>query len=168
MRAIDVANALIADYGAVGFITNMKLNKLVYFAYADDLARGVPSFEAAFEAWQYGPVEPTVYHAFKSNGSSRILSPSDTNVPKGAHEVAARVWNKFGELTAIDLMKLSHRDGGAWAACYTGHSDGARITDHAIRKSGDGLLSEPSGSFSQAIDAASARWSNVLDRLSNS
>lgn len=32
--AVDLANAIVDRYGGSGFVTNMKLNKLVYFAYA--------------------------------------------------------------------------------------------------------------------------------------
>lgn len=65
MRALDVANYFIANYGGGTEMTNLKLNKLVYFAQAVSLKQyGVPLFSDEIQAWSYGPVEPEVYHAF--------------------------------------------------------------------------------------------------------
>ena len=64
MKALDIANAFIVSHADDGFITNMKLNKLVYFAYATALRDGVTLFDDEIEAWQYGAVIPEVYSAF--------------------------------------------------------------------------------------------------------
>ena len=62
MRALDVANYFIANYGGGTEMTNLKLNKLVYFAQAVSLKQyGVPLFSDEIQAWSYGPVEPEVY-----------------------------------------------------------------------------------------------------------
>jgi uncharacterized phage-associated protein len=48
-------------------ITNLALQKLLYFAHALFLIeRKRPLISGYFEAWEYGPVHPTVYQAFKS------------------------------------------------------------------------------------------------------
>src|SRR5258708_30504086 len=47
-------------------ITNLALQKLLYFAHALFLIeRKRPLVSGYFEAWEYGPVHPTVYQAFK-------------------------------------------------------------------------------------------------------
>src|SRR5689334_8097647 len=48
-------------------ITNLALQKLLYFAHGLHLTeRGAPLVTGWFEAWQYGPVHPTAYQAFRS------------------------------------------------------------------------------------------------------
>jgi uncharacterized phage-associated protein len=47
-------------------ITNLKLNKLVYYTQAWHLAlSGSPLFEDEIEAWVHGPVLPVLYDAYK-------------------------------------------------------------------------------------------------------
>lgn len=68
MTAIAVANYLLYIMGeAFDDLTNMKLNKLLYFAQGHYLQRyGKPLFDNAVEAWDHGPVVPEVYTAYKS------------------------------------------------------------------------------------------------------
>ena len=58
MNSIQVANAFILRHGSDIDITNLVLNKLVYFAQVESLREtGKPLFEDKIEAWSYGPVE---------------------------------------------------------------------------------------------------------------
>lgn len=75
ITAIDIANYVIwkaKNTYKVG-VTNLKLQKLIYFIYAKHLADGdIKLFDEAIEKWQYGPVVPSVYHAFKDYGVYEI------------------------------------------------------------------------------------------------
>jgi len=54
-------------------ITNLKLQKLVYYAQAWFLANyGKPLFDGDFEAWVHGPVLPELYHQYKEKGAAPI------------------------------------------------------------------------------------------------
>src|SRR4051812_38412301 len=57
-------------------IQPLKMQKLVYFAHGWYMAfMGdpiKPLLDEYVEAWQYGPVIPDLYHAFKSFGSNPI------------------------------------------------------------------------------------------------
>ena len=76
MKSIQVANAFILRHGSDIDITNLVLNKLVYFAQVESLrATGKPLFEDKIEAWSYGPVERNVYFTFQKYGRNRILKP---------------------------------------------------------------------------------------------
>lgn len=56
-------------------VSNLKLQKLLYFVQAYFLAKyGTPCFREDIEAWDFGPVVPAVYHRYKVYGSSAILS----------------------------------------------------------------------------------------------
>lgn len=108
-------------------VTNLKLQKLIYFVYKKHLKdTGYALFGDFFEVWTYGPVLPSVYHAFKRYGandiddyaystydsSKRILivSSSDTAF-YGALEW---VWTVYGNSDAISLVGLTHKEGTAW------------------------------------------------------
>lgn len=56
------------------FITNLKLNKLLYYAQGAYLARtGRPLFNEQIEAWAYGPVVPSIYRKYKVCGKNPIV-----------------------------------------------------------------------------------------------
>jgi len=58
-------------------LTNLKLQKLLYFAYGLHYALyGKELFSERFEAWQYGPVLRSVYKEFKNFGKD---NPIDVN-----------------------------------------------------------------------------------------
>ena len=165
MRALDIANAFIVSHADDGFITNMKLNKLVYFAYATALRDGVTLFDDEIEAWQYGAVIPEVYSAFSRYRSQKIDTPTYMP-PKDAFKYIQRIWSAYGSLTAIDIMKFSHRDGGAWIKVY-GHSKA--ITDSDILASSDGVdMPDIAHSLSAAMSRSVKRYANVLERLATS
>ena len=129
MRAIDVANVFIelANDDEQGNITNMAVNKLVYFAQGWSLALlNKPLFEEDLYAWQYGPVEKMVYHTFKPCGRDNIEMPSEDIDPNrfSSEEIdlLLDVYNFYKDYSAIGLMKLSHADEGPWKKHYDENS----------------------------------------------
>lgn len=61
-------------------ITNLKLQKLVYYAQAWFLAnKSEPLFKAKFQAWVHGPVIPDLYEKYKKFGSTPIVADVDIN-----------------------------------------------------------------------------------------
>lgn len=170
MKSIDIANALIALYGHEIDITNLKLNKLVYYAHVESIRRGHgPLFDDAVEAWQYGPVEPIVYHAFKSNGKQRITSSNSTlRITGQARDIISFVANTYGKLSAFDLVTFSHRDGGAWSRVYSPGVDNP-ITVADIESSDDiNGFPGTEGTILGKIDAIAKSIPNTLKLLENS
>lgn len=141
----------ILDYAAeLGLpITNMTLNKLVYFAYERSLIRrGTILTNAKIEAWDHGPVFREVYQAFKSFGDRPITArASFFSVTTGALEESAadlvsedalflrEALRELMPLSASKLRELSHAEGGAWHSvwCYDGRANpGMEITSNLI------------------------------------
>lgn len=118
----DVANFFIdvAVRGKDDFITNLKLNKLLYYAQGSYLARtGRSLFTDEIEAWPLGPVVPTVYQKYKVCGSSPIQSvDEDYSFAKFTPDEKAAlidVMCEFGRFTGSELVSLTHRPGTPWS-----------------------------------------------------
>lgn len=122
MDARDIADYLLAkiDTEAGDSITNLKLQKVLYYAQGWALAvLGKPLFDEVVEAWKYGPVVPSIYHAFKKFGDGAIM-PNDA--PKGAlpGEIAAlidQVWDRYGNMSGTDLVRQPHRE-SPWSDAF--------------------------------------------------
>lgn len=71
----DVADFFLAFANESGeLLTNLKLQKLVFYAQAWHLANyGRPLFDEEFQAWVHGPVLPLLYAKYKENGYRPIL-----------------------------------------------------------------------------------------------
>lgn len=169
---MDVANAMIAVGGDEAYITNLKLNKLVYYAYVEALRSGYKLFCDDIEAWQHGPVVADVYHAFKRYGHNRIPPSSVTPpFPEEAVVAARRAIDKYGFMTAMDIRDFSHRGSGAWVRVYDErfpHADPV-IADADILDSMDGV-DDPADypTMAASADSVKTRWSAALDMLKNS
>lgn len=132
-----------------GDLSNMALNKLVYFAYEYALREHGRKLTAAkIEAWDHGPVFREIYSSFKKYGSDPITSRAsryntgtntvDTVSPSLAPEDEAIIVSAIGpliRLPAYILRELSHDVGGAWDKVWN-HScssnPGMEITDDLI------------------------------------
>lgn len=147
-----IANLLLDLAEEIGRpIGHVKLQKLMYFAHGMHLLEtGEPLVSGNFEAWQYGPVHPAVYRAFKGAGSKPIdfrgqrediLSGTVEVVPATtdpfARHALMRVLMSLGKMRDFDLVELSHAPGGPWRIVVDemegGLALGARIGDDAIR-----------------------------------
>ena len=102
-------------------ITQIKLQKLIYFAHGYYLAlREKPLIREKIEAWQYGPVVPSVYHRFKHWGDSTIqevLVENSENLIINEDDLCFLdlVWHKFSGYSAAQLVDLSHVEDGPWS-----------------------------------------------------
>ncbi len=150
--SLIAANAIISLCKEHGFeITNMKLQKLLYFAYAIHLFEANERlFDAEFEAWNYGPVVRDVYSEFKRLGNRPIEEPVDVsdpvtgrrldfqeNLSLGQLAFLSRIVTFYGRMSAGQLVNLSHAPGAPWDVTVRqaeGRPNiGMVITDDAIR-----------------------------------
>lgn len=169
MEALNVANYIIDNWSAKFEITNLKLNKLVYYSQVESLRKyNRPLFDDIVEAWQYGPVEPVVYHAFSSYGRNRINKSTGLAILDAiSKKLIDSVMDKLGTLTAFDLVTLSHKPDGAWASVYSPDRDNP-ITPEAILASNDGLGNNDVVTIDQAVQSTIAAMPNALRLLENS
>ena len=113
----DVAKFFLAFANETGeSITNLKLQKLVYYAQAWYLANyGKPLFADDFQAWIHGPVIPDLYQTYKTFGSGPIVTAFqlkdiekdlDSDTAEYLNEVA-KVYMPFG---GYQLEMMTHKE----------------------------------------------------------
>lgn len=91
-------------------ITNLKLQKVLYFAQAYFLAKlDRPLFTDRIEAWAYGPVIPTVYRKYRANKSNPLIDEEDkSTITDEDKKVLERIWETFGGYSAGKLVDITH------------------------------------------------------------
>ena len=106
-------NKVRALNGAADFISNLKLQKLLYYAQGMYLALyGEPLFEDEIVAWQYGPVVEEVYQKYKANGSDGIkdFAPPIENFSYNEEAALQFTQEAFGQFSAWKLADMTHEE----------------------------------------------------------
>ncbi len=121
----DVANFFISmtDCDAGDLITNLKLNKLLYFAQGEYLARTkTPLFDDKIEAWNLGPVVPSVYQKYKVLGKNPIMTVdedySENNLSSEEIDILLDVLREYGKYQTSYLVKMTHEDNTPWTKVF--------------------------------------------------
>ena len=118
-------------------VTQLALQKILYLAHMVHLGRaGEPLVSGNFEAWDYGPVHPTLYQKVKAFGSKPI--PDIFGRRKDLPEAAQATLNEACEIllhkSPAELVRDTHWKGGAWAECYMSGVRGIVIPEEAIAR----------------------------------
>jgi uncharacterized phage-associated protein len=146
-----IANLMLDEADRRGWkITNLALQKLLYFAHGTYLTKTKrPLVSGYFEAWQFGPVHPAVYRAFKPSGSAAIEAravaknpltgkPRDLSKPSDLEviDLVSDVMRSYGSLPPGRLVDLSHAKDSPWSVVVdkarTNIAFGMRISDDVI------------------------------------
>jgi uncharacterized phage-associated protein len=134
LSCYDVAQYFLAkaDEDAGDLMSNLKLQKFVYYAQGFALALlDKPLFPQCIEAWIHGPVVPALYHAYKSYGTEAIPSPRELDFSKYDQETRGlldEVYAVYGQFAAWKLRNMTHQE-PPW--CTT--PAGQEITHDALR-----------------------------------
>ena len=99
-------------------LSNMKIQKLVYFAHGWHLAvsQGPLSNELPM-AWQYGPVFWSLYQDLKIWGGVAIqerIRTAEAVDNEAAQRIIGSIWETCKNLSAFQLAQRSHMRGSPW------------------------------------------------------
>lgn len=134
---LDIARYVINYCNDKGYdISNLRLQKLLYFiqAYYLGIKNRLPLFEENFEAWDFGPVVPCVYHEFKSFGGNDIpkikkyfkgvtLVKYDGNIiSRSDKNNIAHVVDMFKNVSTSKLVSITHGQ-NPWIDAYNNSVD---------------------------------------------
>jgi uncharacterized phage-associated protein len=112
VSCFDVADYFINLANETGsFISNLKLQKLVYYAQAWHLGLyGRPLIEQDFEAWVHGPVIPSLYQKYKSFGWQPILEDTLPELPSEVEKHLEEVAEEYFACDAYELEQMTHTE----------------------------------------------------------
>lgn len=111
-------------------VSNLALQKILYIAQMIHLGQHhEPLIVEHFEAWEYGPVVPEVYHRAKGFGNEPVRNVfhwiADVDEGKLEHASLAEAVRITKDLSPSRLVGITHWQKGAW---YRSYRDGARGT----------------------------------------
>src|ERR1700743_2334532 len=116
LTANDVANFFLtlSQPEEGDYITNLKLQKLIYYAQGFSLALfDKELFSEEIYAWMHGPVVPEVYKLFNSNESTDIPVPKEiylTIFSEDQSSILKEVWDVYGQFSAWKLRNMTHEE----------------------------------------------------------
>jgi uncharacterized phage-associated protein len=122
-------------------ISPMKLQKLVFFLHADFLVKhGRALIKQEFEAWEHGPVVPSLYAEFKRFKDKAITTRAKAFDPIQATTVTStcrlgaddlslvrELYDFYKKLNAIELSRRSHDFDGVWRQARSLLSNGLNM-----------------------------------------
>jgi uncharacterized phage-associated protein len=121
LRATDIADYflwLANDTGS--FVSNLKLQKLVYYAQAWYLAmHDRPLFDEDFQAWVHGPVIPALFEKYKHFGWKPIDQDVRPDLPEAIVTYLEEVCDEYFSCDAYELEKMSCME-APWARAREG------------------------------------------------
>src|ERR1051325_4377939 len=121
VSAMTIANQFIERAKRDGVsLTNMQLQKLVYIAHGWALAlldHGL--IYEPVEAWQWGPVIPSLYHSLSQYGSGEVTSPIPISgarrINPADDTLLESVWKSYGRMSGLTLSAITHRKNTPWS-----------------------------------------------------
>lgn len=154
-RSVAVANEFLKKPGGRS-LTQMQLQKLVYFAHGWNLAlNDEPLTLDMPEAWAYGPVYQDLYDHTKYFGKAaigRLITPDDDEAVRfftgsksdrpaysavltvRERAIVDHVWRRYGSLGGPKLSNLTHQPGTPWFKTYKGGKGKNEPIENALIK----------------------------------
>lgn len=120
------------DDGREAEMTNMKVQKLLYYAQSLHLALyDEPLFDEEIQAWRYGPVCPPAYKFYSDFEAKQLPIPDKEfllRIPNEKEELLEEIWEYFGGYHAYPLSDMTHVE-FPWKKARKGLPSEARSTE---------------------------------------
>lgn len=122
-RALDIARYIIERCSSTNkTISNLKLQKILYFVQAEFLvSKNQPCFAEEIQAWDFGPVVPEVYYAYRMFGSANIpcigKSRVSQMIPPSDKELLNGIIDECAKYSASALVEITHNQ-TPWIDAY--------------------------------------------------
>ena len=119
-KALDLSKYIVSKCIEDGQpISNLQLQKILYYIQKDFLQRNEIAFSDDIEAWQFGPVVPNVYYHYCGYGAMPI------SITKEAFSILSSDVSYIDEiveekrvLDPWEMVAETHKEDGAWAKIY--------------------------------------------------
>ncbi|MGE7369757.1 Panacea domain-containing protein [Neorhizobium sp. NPDC001467] len=112
-------------------LSNLQLQKMLYLADMNFVGTfGERLINENFEAWDYGPVLPSLYHRVKAFGAKAVPNVFWGSAPVVGREaqMIQTAWDKLQTQSPGELVENTHWSNGAWAKRYVPGVRGIKIS----------------------------------------
>lgn len=142
-RTLAVANYLLRRNREVGdgSVSPMQLIKLTYIAHGWMLGLvGRPLLDEDVEAWRYGPVVPSLYHAVKHYGNQPVenihagLGLRRIEFDEDEKSIMDQVIDIYGKFSGVKLSSMTHQRGTPWDVTWSRFGKNAVISNDLIEE----------------------------------
>ena len=137
-KALDVAKYIVNESTQNNYqISNLKLQKILFFLQREFLKHDKEAFEDDIEAWQFGSVIPVVYQEFCMFGANPILwSYPGVTLPYDESQKICfdEIFSKYRTWNVWDLVYETHKKGGAWDITYQDGIGNHRVIEKSLIK----------------------------------
>lgn len=121
-KAKSVANYVIAYGMKIGHpVNNLQLQKILYYIQVHFLKKkGIPFFKDEIEAWQFGPVIPTVYYQYAAWGPAPItmFKTQKIDLEQEEKKDLEQIVKGKAVLSLLEIVADTHKKGKAWDLYY--------------------------------------------------
>ncbi|UWS78527.1 DUF4065 domain-containing protein [Phaeobacter sp. G2] len=122
-------------------VTQIDLQKICYFLHGHHLVdHGQPMIASTFEAWDYGPVQRSLYNQFKKFGSQSITElavafdpirqkekPLPSVTTNSIRETIAKHLPKYLSIPSFELVEMTHQPDTPWSKTRSDAINSANI-----------------------------------------
>lgn len=119
-------------------LSHLSLQKYVYLAhmlYAGRNGGARLVDDALFQAWDYGPVSPTLYSRLRGYGSDpipRVMLYGAQPLQNIEASAVSEIWQQLGSASPSRLVEITHDNTGAWRHVYRAGAKGIQIPQEEI------------------------------------
>lgn len=118
-------------------ISNLQLQKILYYIQREFLQQGTIAFPENIEAWQFGPVIPEVYKQYCGFGALPIRMKYVIVIRSNDENIINPIIEKKRMLNPWDMVSDTHSSGKAWDLIYRdGAGDHQVIPQELIKSKG--------------------------------
>lgn len=124
-------------------LTAQQLLKLVYLAHGWCLSLNRwPLLQESAQAWQYGPIVPSLYEKVKVFLDKPVNGPLETKhqVSEEDVHVIRAVYNAYGLFSGVELSSLTNQPGSPWSKAKELSGHNAVISNDLIQHYYDRVL----------------------------
>ena len=100
-------------------ISNLQLQKILYYVQKSFLQVGKMAFNDEIEAWQFGPVVREVYNQYCGFGASKIRLFYDIVIDEYYKSMIDPIVREKRDLDPWVMVDDTHRKGKAWDIIYS-------------------------------------------------
>lgn len=99
-------------------ISNLQLQKILYYIQKTFLENGMIAFHNEIEAWQFGPVVPEVYYQFCGFGATSIRMLYNISIQPEYMSIINPIIENKRCLDPWEMVEDTHKPGKAWDKIY--------------------------------------------------